>query len=356
MKNIVRFHGFQLAAVVLLAAVPAAAQYDPAPRLLAPQELDNLVSRIALYPDPLLAQVLAAATFPGDVPEAARWAYDHRSLRENDLANAIADANLPWDPSLQSLLPFPDVLDTMARDMNWTAELGDAFLAQRDDVMEAVQRMRRQAQAYGYLHSGDQVRVVDEPGYIQIVPYNPAVIYVPVYDPYVVYAPPRPGFYVGSAIGFSHGFVLGAAFGHWGWGGGFDWRRHTVIVHDRVWDRNWSNRRAWVNNSGNWNNRQYRREPDRTVVIDNHNGNGYRPAPPPANHRDNGGNAYRATAPAVQAPAQHRESVGNAFRPTAPAKPPARIESPVRHENVRRDPAPTHATPARESRGMDRSR
>src|SRR6185437_11366045 len=116
------------------AAVTALAQAPPA---FSPAQLDNMVDRIALYPDPLLAQVLAAATFPDQIPDAARWADEHHYLRGDDLARSISEDRLPWDPSVQALLPFPSVLGMMASDMNWTSELGNALLAQRPDVMDA---------------------------------------------------------------------------------------------------------------------------------------------------------------------------------------------------------------------------
>ncbi len=109
------------------------------------------MARVALYPDPLLAQALAAATYPNDIPAAAQWADQHHYLTGQALANAISADQLPWDPSVQALLPFPSVLDMMASDMNWTSQLGNAFLAQQQDVMDAVQRERAVAERYGYL-------------------------------------------------------------------------------------------------------------------------------------------------------------------------------------------------------------
>src|SRR5271167_3161402 len=126
------------AALVLLmgiVAAPAFAQGPPPPSF-PPQQLDQLVARIALYPDPLLAQVMAAATYPNDIPPAAQWADQHHYLAGQTLANAIQGDQLPWDPSVQSLLPFPSVLETMNSDMNWTTDLGNAFLAQQQDVMD----------------------------------------------------------------------------------------------------------------------------------------------------------------------------------------------------------------------------
>jgi Protein of unknown function (DUF3300) len=257
-------------ALLLLAAIPSTAQDYPPPPRYGPAQLDNLVSRIALYPDPLLAQVLAAATFPDQIQDAARWADAHQYLRGPDLPNAMAQENVPWDPSVQALIPFASVIDMMASDMGWTSELGNAVLAQRPDVMDSVQRMRQQAESYGYLRSNQQIRVVSSGPAIEIVPYNPAMIYVPVYDPYIVYAPPRPGFYVGTAIGFSAGFPIGAVFGNWGWGGGFNWYNHGLIVHNVPWQRTWVNRGVYVHDYGNWNGGRWRdAQVNRNVIVNN---------------------------------------------------------------------------------------
>src|SRR5512137_1699395 len=157
-------------------ALPAMAQDGPP--YYPPGELDRMVSRIALYPDPLLAQVLAAATFPDQIPDAAQWADQHHYLAGDDLAQAISADQLPWDPSVQALLPFPSVLDMMARDMAWTSALGNAFMAQQQDVMAAVQRMRYHAREFGYLRSGPQVIVGGGP-YITILPARPEFVCVP---------------------------------------------------------------------------------------------------------------------------------------------------------------------------------
>src|SRR5579871_2331379 len=216
------------------------------PPLLPPAELDRLVSRVALYPDPLLSQVLAAATYPNDIPEAARWAYEHRGLYGDPLSRAIADDRLPWDPSVQALLPFPSVLDMMARDMRWTGQIGDAFLSQQPEVMDAVQRVRRQAWDYGYLRNNGQIIVASNGPYIEIRPVNPGVIYVPAYDPGIIFVRPRPGF-VAGAISFGPGITIGAGFAPWGWGAGrIVWSSHTVIINNRPWARTWVNRGVYV--------------------------------------------------------------------------------------------------------------
>ena len=153
---------------------------------------------------------------------------------------------LPWEPSVVGLLPFPAVLDQMARDMFWTQQLGNAVLSQRPDVMDAIQRMRQQAFSYGYLRSNQYERVIAVPGNIQIVPAGPDVFYVPMYDPYLVYVRPRPGFHVEAAIRFGPAIYIGAAFQPWGWGGaGFGWRDHSIIIDHRPWDRRWANRAVY---------------------------------------------------------------------------------------------------------------
>jgi Protein of unknown function (DUF3300) len=219
----------------------------PPARPMAPSQLDQLVSRIALYPDPLLAQVLTASTYFDQIPQAAQWADQHSNLKGDALANAIREDNLQWDASVMALLPFPSVLDMMADDPNWTQQLGDAVLSQRPEVMDAVQRMRKQAHDYGYLESNPYDRVVDDEGEYEIQPVNPAYIYVPVYDPYVVFAPPRPGFFIGGAIHFGPAIVIGTPFWAWGWAHPyFGWRSHDIFFDATPWHRNWTNRGYYV--------------------------------------------------------------------------------------------------------------
>jgi hypothetical protein len=173
-------------------------------------QLDGLVSRIALYPDPLLAQIFAAAAFPDQVAAAAQG------------------SGGPFDPSVEALMQYPTVLQMMASDPGWTQALGQAVMQDEGAVMDAIQNLRREAQQYGYLQSGPQMQVVDDGGYIDILPVG-GFMYVPMYDPYVVFARPRPGFFVGGAIRFGGGFR---------WAGGynrFDWRRHEVFVNRRAW-------------------------------------------------------------------------------------------------------------------------
>src|SRR5215471_118031 len=214
---------------------------------LAPQELDSLVAPIALYPDPLLAQTLSASTYPLEVIQLQQWMNNNKNLQGKALADAVA--RQPWDPSIQSLVEFPDVVQRMAGNIQWTTDLGNAFLAQQSDVMDAVQRMRAKAQGTGNLKTSAQSVVKTETvpsgkQVIEIQQANPDVVYVPSYDPTVVYgaAPPEypyypytyPGYVPGTALMWGTGIALGAAaWGAWGghWGD-CDWNHGDVNVNN----------------------------------------------------------------------------------------------------------------------------
>jgi len=203
---------------------------------LASGELDSLVAPIALYPDPLLAQTLAASTYPLEIIQLQQWMDRNKNLQGKALADAVAKQ--PWDPSIQSLVEFPDVVQRMAGNIQWTTDLGNAFLAQQSDVMDAVQRMRAKAQGTGNLKTSAQQTVQTQAvdggkQAITIQPPNPDVVYVPSYDPAVVYGPPPPaypyypytypGYVPGTALAWGAGIALGAAaWGAWG-GGGWGW-------------------------------------------------------------------------------------------------------------------------------------
>ncbi|MGC8549480.1 MAG: DUF3300 domain-containing protein [Acidobacteriaceae bacterium] len=219
-----------------------AGYYEP----LSPDQLDQLVAPIALYPDALVAQVLAAATYPTQVEDADRWMNSYEGYGPEEVAQMAN--GMPWDPSVKSLTAFPSVLNNLAQNLDWTTQLGNAYYNQPQDVMEAVQAMRQQAYESGYLRSTPQMYVNDSPEYISILPANPSVVYVPYYDPwnvygpvihpwYQYYAPPPPrGVYIsGVEIGFGFGISV-VAFRHYGWGWGHwdpDWRRHEVYYdHD----------------------------------------------------------------------------------------------------------------------------
>jgi hypothetical protein len=219
----------------------------PSPTLLSPEQLDQLVGPVALYPDGLLAQVLAAATFSNQVPDAAGWANAHQYLKGDQLASAIRADDLNFDPSIMALLPFPSVLNYMAQYMGWTQALGNAVLTQREQVMDATQRLRQEAYNYGYLQNNQYVHVIAAPGAIEILPSMSGFYYVPYYNPIVVFARPRPGFFVGGALRFGGGFTVGAAFAPWGWSSvGFGWREHTILVDNRPWSRTWANRTVYA--------------------------------------------------------------------------------------------------------------
>lgn len=227
------------------------------------QQLDSLTAPIALYPDALLAQVLMAATFPQDVQAAAAWSKANSKLQGDDAVKAVASE--PWDPSVQSLVAFPQVLATMASKPDWVSQLGNAFLAQPNDVMDSVQHLRKQAQVAGNLKTSSQQKVVVEQSTIQIVPANPQVVYVPTYNPTVVYGtwpypayppvyvPPPPGYAI--ATGFATGLAFGAgvAVANSLWGG-FNWNTHDVNINVNHYNNINVNNQINVNSSTtNWN-------------------------------------------------------------------------------------------------------
>src|SRR5271157_1644086 len=226
---------------------PVSGQQPPVQaQMLAPAQLDDLVAPIALYPDPLLSQVLAASTYPLEVVEAQQWLQHNGNLKGQQLTDAARQQN--WDASVQAMVAFPDVLTMLNRDVQWTTALGNAFLAQQSDVMAAVQRMRARAQANGKLSTTRQQTVTTETQggqtAIDIAPADPQVIYVPQYDPAYVWGPPAwgyypPLYYAGYGFGFYPGINIGWYFGGWGgWGyGGWGWG----------WGPNWFGRSLFVN-------------------------------------------------------------------------------------------------------------
>jgi len=227
-----------------LTAVSAFAQGPPPS--FSPSQLDELVARIALYPDPLVAQILAGASYSEQIAAAAKWSDQHHYLKGKALADAIQEDQLPWDPSVQALLPFPSVMGMMASDMRWTTGLGNAFLAQQQDVMSAIQRERRKARSFGYLRDNGQIIVGDGP-YLTIIPVNPEILSVPYYDPRIVFFPPRPGIVAENAIHFGFGISIGGFFRPWGWGNSrVDWPGRTVFINNARWQRNWGNRREYA--------------------------------------------------------------------------------------------------------------
>lgn len=185
----------------------AAAQQGVPPGPVAPtpavQVNPAVVARIALFPDPLLTQLLTASMHPDQIAAADAWAHSHANLQGEQLVRALAQDNPPWDPSIKALLPFPAVLDGMAGDMNWTSTLGGVVAGGRPAAMAAIQNLRQIAASYGFLGTATQYRLVTPgPGEIDIVPTDPNRIYVPYYDPAVVFNRPPPGFVLAGAVNF----------------------------------------------------------------------------------------------------------------------------------------------------------
>ncbi len=245
-------------------AVTSQAQQPTAPSdqtsaKLPPDQLDSLVAPIALYPDPMLSQVLVASTYPLEVIQLQQWLAQHKDLKGKELAAAVEKQD--WDPSIQSMAGLPDLVKLLSENIKWTTDLGNAFLAQQNDVMDAVQRMRKKAQDNGNLKSNEQqkveVKVVESKQVIVVEQANPEVVYVPSYNPTVVYgapvyayppiAYPPPGYYAaGMAISFGVGVAMGAFWGGGGWGYNCGWGGGNNNI-------NINNNNNFVNNSNRQN-------------------------------------------------------------------------------------------------------
>jgi uncharacterized membrane protein YgcG len=226
-------------------------------------ELHQLVAPIALYPDSLVGQILAASSYPTQIVEAQRWMQNNSGLSANQMAQAANSQS--WDPSVKSLTAFPKVLDNMNTNLSWTSALGEAYYSDPQGVLKAVQVMRAQAQAAGSLQSNDQQKVVTQGQTIIIEPANPQVIYVPQYNPTVVYgAPvaPYPG-YSGAdlamtgILAFGAGIAVGALINSSdGWGSNnwnCNWHGGNVSYNKNIYVSNTNNYRGWNNSSSNWN-------------------------------------------------------------------------------------------------------
>ncbi len=239
---------------------PVFAMQDAPQAALSAAQIDELVSPIALYPDALVAQILAASTYPDQVTAANSWLQANSSL--NDAQRAQQVNGQSWDPSVKALTQFPSVLNNMATNLSWTSALGDAFYNQEADVMASVQRLRAQAKAAGNLKTTPQQTVTTETQsgqqVIVIQPANPQVVYVPTYNPTVIYGTPYypPGYSTGalvatSIISFGAGLAIGAALsGGYGWGWnswGCGWHGGTVVY----------NRNVYVSNSNVYRNGGY---------------------------------------------------------------------------------------------------
>jgi hypothetical protein len=278
-KRAMRAASFAILSGLLFAcaatSLSAQQQQPPPPALpppgetLTPDQLDDLVAPIALYPDELLSQIMVASTYPLEVVEAFQWQQRNPGLTGPALTQAAQQQN--WDPSVQALVVFPDVMKRLNDDVTWTTNLGNAFLAQQQDVMSAVQRMRQRAQQAGRLQSTPQLNVqtTNEGGqpYIDIEPAYPDVMYVPIYDPLWIWGPPlwypyprwywpprtflTGGLYFGFGAGINVGLFFGGGWHGWGgWGWHPGWGNRTVIVNNTFIHQNNFNARGLANAHG----------------------------------------------------------------------------------------------------------
>jgi len=240
-------------------ASAAPAQAD----LLSGDQLEALVAPIALYPDPLLAQCLVASTYPLDIVAAQQWQAKNSTLKGDALTKAAEQQ--PWDPSVQALVSLPDALKVMSENIQWTTQLGDAFLGQESQVMDAVQRLRVKAKDGGKLASSEQqkveTKVVEEKTVIEIQPASTEVVYVPTYSPSVIWGPMYypypplyyPPYYGGAWLGYGVGIAIGIGIsGGWGWGCGWG-GNNTININNNNNYVNHHNRQNNINRSGNSN-------------------------------------------------------------------------------------------------------
>ncbi len=275
------------------------------------EELDSLVAPVALYPDPLLAQVLVASTYPLDVVDAQQWLDKNSSLKGEELSKAAETQD--WDPSVQALVLIPDALKRLSENIKWTTSLGDAFLAQQSEVMDAVQRLRAKAKQAGKLDSTEQQKVetttVESKEIIEIQPASTEVVYVPTYSPSVIWGPmyyPYPPLYYppyagGAWLGFGVGIAIGIGIsGGWGWGCGWHGGgNNTININNNNNFVNNSNRQNNINRSGNsnWQHNAQQR--------------GGAPYKDRATASKYGGGARGDSAQARQSQAQSRQSTGS---------------------------------------------
>jgi hypothetical protein len=315
-------------AVMVLAPLGANAQTSTTPaaasdaHLLKPAELDQLVAPIALYPDPLVAEVLMASAYPLDIVQAERWLEANKNLKDDALKAAVDKQS--WDDSIKSLVATPDVLQMMSSKLDWTQKLGDAVVAQQADVMDAIQRLRSKAQANNKLQSTKEQKVsvtkVQDRQIIAIEPTDPNTVYVPYYDPGVVYGdwpyPDYPPYYwpapayigaglLATGLAFGAGYALGRWAGGNYWGGGFNWNNNNINIGRPGGGAgaNWRPRVDHRQGIGNRGNRPQQL---------NFRGNGGRQVINPGGGRGNLGGQNRPA---------HRPSAGAGNRPHAATRP-----------------------------------
>jgi hypothetical protein len=242
---------------------------DPNAANLSAKDIESLVAPIALYPDALVAQVLAGATFPDQITAANQWVKSNANLQGDALLESANKQS--WDPSVKALTQFPSVLDNMANNLSWTSALGEAYYYQQADVMKAVQTLRKEAKAAGNLKSGQQIQVVQQdPQTIVIQPANPQVVYVPTYNPTVVYGTPYypPGYSTAALVttglvSFGVGMAIGASMNNnccgWGWnswntnwhGGNVTYNRNVYVSNSNVYRGGYNGNRPTTYNGNN---------------------------------------------------------------------------------------------------------
>lgn len=226
-----------------------------------PEQLQQLVAPIALYPDALVAQILAASTYPTQVVQADRWLQQHSNFQAEQLAATVNQQS--WDPSVKALTVFPSVLANLDKNLTWTEALGDAYFNQQQDVLDAVQVMRQRAEAAGNLQNTPQERIITEGPAIVIEPAYPDVCYVPIYDPWIVYGAALavyPGYFYDPWYGppfISFGPAIGLGFFggfNWGWPAwGFNWGRRVVVFNRNTYvsrSRYFSNHGPFIGGRG----------------------------------------------------------------------------------------------------------
>jgi hypothetical protein len=272
------------------------AQPQQAAQPFVAQQLEQLVAPIALYPDTLVAQILAASTYPAQVIAADNWLHSQGYASPDQIAYG-ADAQTNWDPSVKALTAFPQVLDLMNRDLHWTTDLGNAYYNQPQDILQTIQVMRQRAEDAGNLQSTPQEEVSYNQGYIQLAPPNPQVVYVPAYNPWTAYGQPvspYPGFSFSGVLG-AIGSVLGngmrfgggigmAAFSHtpFGWAGWvLNWLASNILFHQSPYQSQSTSVAHWGNSGGGYYGGQgsgINRNPNRfpqPLQGSNRLGNGY---------------------------------------------------------------------------------
>ena len=251
---------------------PAAAGQDAA---ISNDQLDSLVAPVALYPDPLLSQTLVASTYPLEIVQLQQWLGQNKGLKDKALADAVMKQN--WDPSIQAMAQFPDLVKQLAENIAWTSELGNAFLAQQDDVMAAVQRLRARAKDQGALQSTQEQlvesKVVDGNTVIVVEPASTEVAYVPFYDPMTIWGasaypyPPiaYPAYPTGGRLlAFGVGVAIGAAWGHGGWGWNTGWgggNNNININRNNAFVNNYNSQRVNAGNSYGGANNNWQHNP-----------------------------------------------------------------------------------------------